>query len=450
MLYHWNPAALGIYNQAKQSPLATARSYGNPHIAEHIERLEIAQLPKPTPQGKVTGAGPSKKGTSPKSSRASNNRGGVKSTQQLTKGSVTAIQNSLLFESQRSQHLQEASKSRSSEKSGKGSVAHSAKKALFSLGGEALYGQKGVAPKVQAPRDQATAHGGHPGVINAPTSGNQRKAGKKTSTPVSDRSQPAVMGGWLPLSDLTIEIPPPPPMFDRLPAGLARTTGSSQSTPSATSQRHTASPEGGPARNMRLLKRTSVEVLPGYLDFSNEVSNNISTKNAKTTSIMANKCGGGAKATTAATAAGTTNNPSTLQQIATATTAQLHTTSDFSQGHGHFPGQPQGQAAGHFSQVHAHPGGLRSVSSDPHLVGLGLASGSQMLLCDDNPMISVNDRDLNSPVMFMQTDTLISSAQSGLTLEDIQRETVAMETGKAQVNWLLPQCPKVKNSVEDT
>ena len=69
--------------------------------------------------------------------------------------------------------------------------------------------------------------------------------------------------------------------------------------------------------------------------------------------------------------------------------------------------------------------GLRTSSSDPHLVGLLQPSYSDMV---GDPMISMCDRDLNSPIMFMQTDSLYDS---GLCMEDInRRESVAMETGR--------------------
>lgn len=72
--------------------------------------------------------------------------------------------------------------------------------------------------------------------------------------------------------------------------------------------------------------------------------------------------------------------------------------------------------------------GLRASSSDPHLTNLErsspLGSGS-----GGDPMISRIDRDLNSPVLFLQTSASFDE-DKGLSLEDIQRETVAMDMGK--------------------
>ena len=80
---------------------------------------------------------------------------------------------------------------------------------------------------------------------------------------------------------------------------------------------------------------------------------------------------------------------------------------------------------------------LRNVNSDPDL-------GSLMhpMTCGDNPMISVNDRDLNSPIMFMQTDQQggleqghlhgISAYNSSLSIDSgmCEKGHVAMETGE--------------------
>lgn len=64
-------------------------------------------------------------------------------------------------------------------------------------------------------------------------------------------------------------------------------------------------------------------------------------------------------------------------------------------------------------------GGLRMSSSDPHLAGLSP--------CPADPMISMSDRDLNSPVMFMQTE----QPHEG------HRELVAMETGEPLPPYLV-------------
>ena len=92
-----------------------------------------------------------------------------------------------------------------------------------------------------------------------------------------------------------------------------------------------------------------------------------------------------------------------------------------------FEGQGQMAAS---SEEHAFMAGLRASSSDPHLTNLErsspLGSGS-----GGDPMISRIDRDLNSPVLFLQTSASFDE-DKGLSLEDIQRETVAMDMGKCK------------------
>ena len=65
--------------------------------------------------------------------------------------------------------------------------------------------------------------------------------------------------------------------------------------------------------------------------------------------------------------------------------------------------------------------GLRTVSSDPYLIAL-----SDQMTTSDNPMISVNSRDLNSPV-FMDIH------QQGVCVEELHQETIAMETGEIKL-----------------
>lgn len=90
-----------------------------------------------------------------------------------------------------------------------------------------------------------------------------------------------------------------------------------------------------------------------------------------------------------------------------------------------FEGQGQMVASG---GEHPFMAGLRASSSDPHLTNLerssplGTGSGG-------DPMISRIDRDLNSPVLFLQTSASFDE-DKGLSLEDIQRETVAMDMGE--------------------
>jgi len=67
---------------------------------------------------------------------------------------------------------------------------------------------------------------------------------------------------------------------------------------------------------------------------------------------------------------------------------------------------------------------LRSSSSDSHLSGLSKTCGSSSNGAD--PMISMSDRDINSPVMY-SGDTY---DDVGFSLEDMQRDTVAMDMGK--------------------
>ena len=131
----------------------------------------------------------------------------------------------------------------------------------------------------------------------------------------------------------------------------------------------------GAARRLRLMKRTSVEVLPDY-------------PTAKATD---SKC--------FRTEDSPNQQTSPPQQVVKALVAPPH--GDLS-------------------------GGLRTSSSDPHLVGLLQPAGHGDVA---DPMISMCDRDINSPVMFMQTDSLYDNS---LTMDDMVRpgsESVAMETG---------------------
>jgi hypothetical protein len=66
-------------------------------------------------------------------------------------------------------------------------------------------------------------------------------------------------------------------------------------------------------------------------------------------------------------------------------------------------------------------GGLRGSNSDPHLVGL--------LPSPADPMISMSDRDLNSPIMFMQTEQ-----------PHEVHDLVAMETGQQTPHSSLVLC----------
>jgi hypothetical protein len=68
--------------------------------------------------------------------------------------------------------------------------------------------------------------------------------------------------------------------------------------------------------------------------------------------------------------------------------------------------------------------GLRTSSSDSHLSGLAKTYGSSSNGAD--PMISMIDRDINSPIMF----TGDASDEQGFSLEDVQRDTVAMDMGE--------------------
>lgn len=177
-----------------------------------------------------------------------------------------------------------------------------------------------------------------------------------------------------PLSDLTIQIPPSPPYstggstrkHESLPASL-------QCTPvrGTEQNRDLDLYEESISRRLRLMKRTSVEVLPDYpaAPFAPEGI----TKCSKTDK--------GAVADT----------PTLKTQI---------------------------------------PERLRTASSDPHLVGLDNPSG---FLPD--PMISVSNRDLNSPLGFMNTDA-VTLGQTNFDLEHI-----AMETGTPFSTFLLLSLP---------
>ena len=146
-------------------------------------------------------------------------------------------------------------------------------------------------------------------------------------------------------------------------------------------------------RQQRLLKRTSVEVLPGYSSPMDCVTEQPKSKQKQGQS-----------------------------QCDVEDTKQID-------------GQHEHEQQTHieYEPVEARvPGGpsLRTVNSDPHLVGLTTYSQQSPLTSEYNPMISVSGRDLNSPFL-MQSDSSSSLIPSeGLTLDEIHRETTAMETGK--------------------
>ncbi len=192
---------------------------------------------------------------------------------------------------------------------------------------------------------------------------------------------------WRNMDNLKIDIPPPPPYCSQNNSAMfislsAHTTpdNSAHSTPDNSAH---STPDNTPTGQSsgdtplhicysRLLKRTSVEVLPGYLD---TIITDTSSKCSKTD-------------------------------------LKLH---DVGQGL-----IPQGQIEVNLGSKGQSQGGLRTVNSDPHL-----ASMVNPMTSEDNPMLSVHERDLNSPIIFMDTMAL---GQAGLTLEDIQRENVDMET----------------------
>ena len=164
--------------------------------------------------------------------------------------------------------------------------------------------------------------------------------------------------------------------------------------PGAPPTKHTRHDEAV-LRQMRLLKRTSVEVLPGYsspMDCSTEQPKSKQRQD---------------------------QNPGQQQQQ-------------------HLD-EAEAATSGRHEREHQEleievrvPGGptLRTVNSDPHLVGLTSSHNQSPLTTEHNPMISMSGRDLNSPFL-MQSDSNNSLIPTdGLTLGDIQRETTAMETGK--------------------
>ena len=186
-------------------------------------------------------------------------------------------------------------------------------------------------------------------------------------TPVSQTTPQAISPTqWAtpaPMEDLTIQIPQQAAYvehkstrhYDSLPPSL-------QATPVYSSLNHGSAEQ----RRARLMKRTSVEVLPdypvaGFVDIP---------KSAKT------------------------NTPDNID-----------TSSHVEEG-----AVVQDQSACH----------LRASNSDPHLCGLDLSRGPVA-----DPMISMSNRDLNSPIMFMQTDSL--HPDTSLTLEDLHND-IAMET----------------------
>ena len=148
-------------------------------------------------------------------------------------------------------------------------------------------------------------------------------------------------------------------------------------------------------RQQRLLKRTSVEVLPGYsspMDYLNEHPKSKQKQNE------------------------THGDDEDTKQIRGQHEHEHHTHIEYEPGEVRVPGGPS----------------LRTVNSDPHLVGLCSYLQQSPLTSEHNPMISVSGRDLNSPFL-MQSDSSSSLIPSeGLTLDDIHRGTTAMETGKTQ------------------
>ncbi len=163
--------------------------------------------------------------------------------------------------------------------------------------------------------------------------------------------------------------------------------------PGAPPTKHTRHDEAT-LRQMRLLKRTSVEVLPGYSSPMDCCTEHPKSKEK--------------------------------QQFHDHTAQQLT--------------EAKPSTSGHFEHEHQNeyeletrvPGGpsLRTVNSDPHLVGLVGALQQSPLTTECNPMISVTGRDLNSPFL-MQSDSSSSVIHGeGLCMADIQREATAMETGE--------------------
>ncbi len=146
-------------------------------------------------------------------------------------------------------------------------------------------------------------------------------------------------------------------------------------------------------RQLRLMKRTSVEVLPGYstMDCINEHEHEPKSKQKQS---------------------------ETHHDIH----EDLRAPSAFHHGQQNFD---------HIEPLEVRiPGGpsLRTVNSDPHLVGL--VTNQSPMTSEHNPMISMSGRDLNSPFL-MQSDSSSSLIPAmGLTLDDVHRDTMAMETGK--------------------
>lgn len=133
-------------------------------------------------------------------------------------------------------------------------------------------------------------------------------------------------------------------------------------------------------RRLRLMKRTSVDILPDFPQFHNELAK--------------------------------------LSRTGTRPGGEDSTGGDTSEARCHMVATTE-----HVSCTIR----LRTSSSDPHLTNLvqlshpvtGSGGGG-------DPMISRIDRDLNSPVLFLESSF---SEDKGLSLEDLQRETVAMEMG---------------------
>ena len=247
--------------------------------------------------------------------------------------------------------------------------------------------------------------------------------------------------------NLTIDIPPsPPPRLIHLKN--IRPFTSAQNTPK--SLHHGAA--GGitlnsvvigntdiicgqnAGRKSRLLKRSSVEVLPDFpLADLVEALGTGSTQEA-------NK--------------GRQNRQQGLQyRLVSAgdpsSSSRQHTPDNLTQILSHSATDRHGSGPVTTGSSDPHRAVLRSASSDPHLastttdaiVGGDPPVGGMLLTmpqgrsnsCAD-PMISMCDRDLNSPLMFHHMGLQHGAYDTGLTLEEIQRETVAMETGQYNIS----------------
>ncbi len=225
--------------------------------------------------------------------------------------------------------------------------------------------------------------------------------------------------GAVNVTDLKIEIPSPPPY-----PGIARTTVAYQgvgvskhskkcdSTPASlqnTPKMRTGLDSVGDnsVRRTRLMKRTSVEVLPDY---------------PMTDVIEAGVLegpGGPVLGVGQCVRRGVIPPAPPAHRSASATLTSIH--------------QDSAEPGLHDNQCVLGGDGslLRSTSSDPHIPHLLTAPQPRgSYPCHADPMISaMTVRDLHSPLPLVGMEHLHHSYDTGLTLEDIQRETVAMETG---------------------